>query len=269
MSRCWIAFAVAALVAIGLPARAQNTSPDRISAPTEQSQRQKDVTTLLKDGDRAMKEQSYIKAMKAYYDAVKAEPGNPDALYRLGLAYEVNGNSKAAALRFRQALKADPNHADAANALARIEGRPAPPPMPTAAPNGKSKPEPTPIATPPSATRKETLGAGAPQDSAPPSTGSQEVRELIKNGDAAFQKNNFYLAITHFLHASQLDPNNEEALYKLGLSYALSKNHQMAVFKWQKVLAINPSNEMAKRNMAIAEQNIKGGNASYHMGPGR
>jgi Tetratricopeptide repeat. len=122
---------------------------------------------------------------------------------------------------------------------------------------------------PPAPKGEDTPAASTTQPAAFPATGSNQVRALINDGDAAFQKKNFYLAITHFLHASQLDPNNEEALYKLGLSYALSKNHQMAVFKWQKVLAINPANEMARRNIAIAEQNLKGGTAAYRVGPRR
>ncbi len=232
MYRFWIALAAAAVMMTGLKARAQDNppaQPDSLLPPPRAPTASREVTALLKDGDAAMKEQFYIKAMKAYYDAVKAEPGNPDALYRLGLAYEVNGNPKAAALRFRQTLKVDPDYVAAAQALARVEGRPVP--------------EPAPEVFPP--------------------TGSKQVRDLINDGDVAFQKNNFILAITRYLHASQLDPNNEEALYKLGLSYALSKNPQMAIFKWQKVLNINPNNTLAKRNMAIAVQNLKGGTYSY------
>ena len=249
MYRFWIALAAAAVMMTGLEARAQDNppaQPDSLLPPPRAPTASKEVTALLKDGDAAMKEQSYIKAMKAYYDAVKAEPGNPDALYRLGLAYEVNGNPKAAALRFRQTLKVDPDYVAAARALARVEGRPVPEPAPTA--KGEDA----------------TVAPTLPPEAFPP-TVSKQVRDLINDGDVAFQKNNFILAITRYLHASQLDPNNEEALYKLGLSYALSKNHQMAIFKWQKVLAINPTNEMAKRNIAIAEQNLKGGSLPYQF----
>ena len=40
-------------------------------------------------------------------------------------------------------------------------------------------------------------------------------------------------------HATQLDPKNEEALFKLGVAYAYSGNYKVAVFKWEQVLKIN------------------------------
>jgi tetratricopeptide (TPR) repeat protein len=248
-----------------------SAQPEITLPPLRAAAASEHVATLLNQGDAAMNEQAYIKAMKAYYDAVKAEPKNPDALYRLGLAYQVNGNPKAAALRWRQALSVDPNYTAAAQGLAQVEGRPAPAPSPapshapSSTPNAQPSPTPATISQTSPAKREDAQVASSPQPAPMPSTSSKQVRELINNGDAAFQNNNFYSAISNFLHAIKLDPNNEEALYKLGLSYAMSKNHQMAIFKWQQVLKLNPNNEMAKQNMAIAEQNLKGGDRPYQL----
>ena len=51
------------------------------------------------------------------------DPESPAAHYNLGLAYERLDRLKDAEREYRQALSADPKHADAPKALERLKGR--------------------------------------------------------------------------------------------------------------------------------------------------
>ena len=84
------------------------------------------------------------------------------------------------------------------------------------------------------------------------------MEKLVKEGDAHFKQKSFSRAIASYTHATQLDPRHEEALFKLGVAYAMSGNYKVAVYKWKQVLKINPNNISAKRNIERAEGKLGG-----------
>ena len=220
------------------------------------------IAMLVAEGDKAMKEKSYTRAMKAYFDAVKLDSRHTEALYKLGTVYQATGSTKAAKVKWRNVLAIDPNHRKAKQALARAE-KPAPapkPPKPPARPTVSPKPAPVAAKPAPPPPRPAPKPKPAPRVATAPKKPSkrERVEQLVKQGDAQFKQRSFSRAIASYTHATQLDPRHEEALFKLGVAYAMSGNYKVAVFKWKQVLKINPNNKSALRNIQRAEQKLGG-----------
>lgn len=219
------------------------------------------VAELLAQGDAAMREKSYARAMKAFFDAVQADPKNPEALYRLGLVYQATGNQQAAVIKWKAALAQDPNHALARKALetagapaaAPVPAPPAPPSpavAPTATSSAASAPPPPPVpTTPPAAVSAPALATAVTAQNA-------RVKEKLAEGDRALREKSFHSAITAYGSAAQLDPKSEEAVFKLGVAYALAGNHKVAILKWEQVLKLNPGNDAARRNIERAKKKL-------------
>lgn len=219
---------------------------------------------LLAEGDKAMREKSYTRAMKAYFDAVKLDSRHTDALYKLGLVYQATGSTKAAKVKWRNVLAIDPNHRKAKQALALAEKpAPAPAPKPPARPTVAPKPAPVVAkpAPPPKPAPKPKPAPRVATASKKPSK-RERVEQLVKQGDSHFKQKSFSRAIASYTHATQLDPRHEEALFKLGVAYAMSGNYKVAVFKWKQVLKINPHNKSALRNIQRAEGKLGPGGSS-------
>ncbi len=222
--------------------------------PAAKPDKDREVADLLARGDTAMRTKSYTLAMQSYFKAVKLAPRNAEALYRLGLVYDATGNAKAARLKWKDALSINPQHAGARQAITRAEKAASRPKStqpvasrPAGRPALKGQTEPAAAAASPVA---KTAPAAA--------SSSQRVGKLISEGDAYFRKKSLSRAIAAYTHATQLDDRNEEALFKLGMAYALSGNYKVAVFKWQKVLKINPHNVSALRNIERAKTKFAG-----------
>jgi tetratricopeptide (TPR) repeat protein len=227
---------------------ATTTRDPGVSKPTNK------ITALLAKGDKAMQQKSYTSAMKAYFDAVKLDSKNVEALYRLGLVYQATGNVKAAKMKWRTALSIDPRHLKTKEALQAAEGSPKP--KTSVAVKSGQRPSVAPTKTTTAATSKTSSPTAKTA-----STGNQRVKKLMAEGDAHFRKKSFSRAIAKYTHATQLAPSDEEALFKLGMAYAMGGNYKIAIFKWKKVLKLNPNNESAKRNIERAKAKVSGGSA--------
>ncbi|MBN2496856.1 MAG: tetratricopeptide repeat protein, partial [Deltaproteobacteria bacterium] len=206
------------------------------------------VAKLLADGDEALRQGSNTRAMKAFFDAAQLAPKHTEALYKLGLVYYRTGNVKAAKYKWRSVLKIDPAHAAARLALEKADApktagaKAAPPEKPGLA---KATPAPKP---------PEPAPAKAASD-----VDQKKLAKLLAEGDAEFQKKAFSRAISSYTHAAQLDPKSEEALFKLGVAYAMTGNYNVAIYKWQRVLEINPANKAARNNIERARAKMQGG----------
>jgi tetratricopeptide (TPR) repeat protein len=218
---------------------------------------------LLAVGDRSMAEGSYTLALKAYFDAVQLEPENTEAIYKLGLVYQRTGNQKAARFKWEAVLRLDPQHAGARQALAALEQpdvkpvaeKPAPPPA-TEQPVAEQP-------APPPATEQPVAEKPAPPPAAlaarPGAANPERLAEVIRKGDQAFKEKAYSQAIAAYTQATQLAPAHEEALFKLGVAYAMSGNYKVALFKWEQVLKLNPNNESARRNIEKARSKAADG----------
>jgi tetratricopeptide (TPR) repeat protein len=227
-------------------------------APAPAEDKGAKIAMLLAEGDLAMTEKSYTRAMKAYFDAVKLDSRHTDALYKLGLVYQATGSVKAAKMKWRNALAIDPNHRRAKQALALAEKPPvSEPPKPAVRPPSRPVVSPSPASA---AAKPTPKPAPAPKLVAPTKKPTIQARadKLVGDGDAHFKRKSFSRAIAAYTHATQLDPRNEEALFKLGVAYALSGNYKVAVYKWKQVLRINPNNKSARRNIERASRKLGG-----------
>ena len=75
---------------------------------------------MLESGNRYLDGKEYVKAIIQFKNAVRAEPRNPEAYYRLGLACVANGNMLEAVPALVKAAEIDPKHAGAQLKLAEL-----------------------------------------------------------------------------------------------------------------------------------------------------
>ncbi len=228
-------------------------APAKTKPVVSDADQQRKLSELLARGDKAMKEKAYTTAMKSFFDAVRLAPKNPEALYRLGLVYQATGNPKAAKLKWKAALAIDSKHAPSLSALRKAEGGTETKTAVVAAPSATKAQAPATVSTRPPLPKKSP----AQEKAVPLPNQAKQVAQLLKEGDAQFKQKSFSRAIAKYTRATQLDTRNEEGLFKLGMAYALSGNYQVAVYKWQKVLEINPNNKTARRNIDRAKNSKK------------
>ncbi|MBW2701783.1 MAG: tetratricopeptide repeat protein [Deltaproteobacteria bacterium] len=197
------------------------------------------VAQLLADGDAAMAAGSNAKAIKAFFDASQLEPNNAEALYKLGTVYLKTGNSKAAKFKWKKVLSIKPGHPGAMQGLARLEAKPSP----TAA-----KVKAAPIAKPTPLEKKVPAKLSAAD--------RKRLDKILAEADKHFKVKAFSQAIAAYTKATRMDPTNEEALFKLGVAYAMSGNYNVAIYKWQQVMELNPGNVAARRNIERAKAKL-------------
>lgn len=70
-------------------------------------------------------------------------------------------------------------------------------------------------------------------------------------GLAAFESENYEEAVTNFLKAVEENPEDEQALFKLGGSYLMSGDVESALYAFQNVTTINPENGNAWSNIGM------------------
>ncbi len=267
------------------PALAKKTSGTKPAASTQESTAKNvaagqtpdksinsEVAGWIADGDKAMAEGKYTIAMKRYFDAARAQPRNTEAVYKLGLVYEKTGNSRAAELKWRTVLKIDPNHQAAKQSLARLSRpkekiKPKPvestasvskpvvqsKPVTHKAPVVEPKPAPKEVTARPSQVTKPV------RDNSKLTPDQRKALKEIEQGDSLFKQRSFAKAIAKYTHATMLDNNNEQALFKLATAYAYAGNMRVAIYKWKQVLKLNPNNKAAARNIQRAEAKLAKG----------
>ena len=76
--------------------------------------------TNLRIADAALNSGSAAMAAEILETMLKSDPRNPEALVRLGKAQLMQGNVAAAEVTYRQALAANPSHAEARTGLAKL-----------------------------------------------------------------------------------------------------------------------------------------------------
>ena len=67
---------------------------------------------------------------------------------------------------------------------------------------------------------------------------AESVDELTKDGRAAFDRNEFDLAIKEYTKVIQLDPSNENAYYVRGWVYAYKGNRDLAIMDFKKSISL-------------------------------
>jgi hypothetical protein len=67
----------------------------------------------------------------------------------------------------------------------------------------------------------------------------------------------FCLVIQHFAKVTDLDPENTEAHYHLGVAHAMQGNLKQAISAWEKVLQLDPDHRSATNNLPKAKAMMK------------
>jgi tetratricopeptide (TPR) repeat protein len=82
------------------------------------------------------------------------------------------------------------------------------------------------------------------------------ARQAIAHGDAYLGAKDYRKAQAAYRAALELEPANEEAYYKLGLSFALALDFAQAASAFERVLALNPKNTSARQNLERARSKL-------------
>jgi len=241
----------------------------------------------------------YNEAIKYYEKYIKMKPEDADAFYGLAESYKALGEKEKAIESYqvyiqREQRPSEQKYIEKAKAsIAELQGGSASAPVmmaPVPAGGGYAQPaaaaarpsyapqpqyaQPAPAAHPaPQPSYQQPAPAAPsyqPQPAAaqpayqqpPPSTPAIAAvfgDPLVAEGDAHRKAGAYPNAITSYRDAIYRNPNNAEAHYKLGLSYALTNRLDLAVASWRKVLEIDPGNTGARDNIAKAEAMMRHG----------
>ncbi len=179
--------------------------------------------------------------LAAAQQALAASPNDPEALFRLGLAWQKAGKPDSAAAAFEAVLEHDPKNVQALvhhglvlEDLGRL---------------GEAEAE-----------YRRAIEM-APTDPLP----------LINLGSLLyFHQKKTYEAKTALAKALELDPRNPDAHFNLGVLFADANLYNEAKVEWEKVLAITqegPAASLAKENLARIRGVVEGADSTQsHAG---
>ncbi len=220
-------------------------------------------------GYAARKSGDFTTAAAAYEKYTQLNPSDPDGFYGLGESYRQSNQAQKAIAGYEQflarekrpseqkwidkakesiaALKAELAAAQAAQPVAAPQ--PATAPTPIAA-----SPQPAPAANPQLSPQPQSTGiptGGTPQ----PALAKTKIAEGDKfMGEKAYREASFA-----YQDATNADPSNVEALFKLGNSYAVLGYYAQAIEKWNKVAQISPDaaiRQSAQDNISKAQSKM-------------
>jgi Flp pilus assembly protein TadD len=159
-------------------------------------------------------------------DALRLEPGQPMALNNLGAALQSQGDLEGALESFRQALRILPGYSSARFNLANVlaaQGR-----LDDAAANLRR------------------VVAEFPADAA---AREQFFAVLVRIGDAAMAEGRLSAAATAYRELVRLQPADADLRNNLGIILAKSGDLEAAAAEFEAALKVNPSHEVARRNL--------------------
>lgn len=165
--------------------------------------------------------------------ALLAEPEQPAALNTYGAALELSGKPEEAAAQFRRVLHIRPDDTDARYNLAgalveqdRLEE---------------------------AAAELRQIVSRLPEDRA----ARQRLAEIVKQlGDRAAAEGRLPAAIASYHELVALDPGDADLHCNYGTLLARSGDLASAIGEFESALKLNPSHEVARRNLALARQKM-------------
>lgn len=239
-------------------------------------------------GYAARKTGDFATAAGAYEKYTGLDPVDPDGYYGLGECYRQLGQSEKAIYAYelylaKEKRPSEQKYVDKVKehlvALKAPAAQPAPvQPQPVAAQPAPVQPQPQPVAaqpkhsTLPQPTERPGLvrpgygpsnqpqavaaqpapGALPPGGSAAPSVAARQIAD----GDQLMREKKFREASFAYQDATNADPANVEALFKLGNTYAVLGYYTQAIERWNRVAQLTPDPAIKKsalENVAKAE----------------
>lgn len=168
---------------------------------------------------------AYPEAIAGYRAAIDAAPWRADTRLNLGVVYAEMDSLDHAAAQFDTALQLAPDFEEAIANLAMIEAR-----------------------------RKDPAAAAANLRRLAASEPTPE--RLVSLGVALTESQDYLGAQDAFRQALVLDGANLPALFQLGMNLAGFQRFEEAIAMWERMLALDPANEVARTAIAAANERI-------------
>ncbi len=228
-------------------------------------------------GYATRKTQDFTTAAAAYEKYTAIDPNDPDGFYGLAESYKALNQVDKAIAAYETYLKKESRASEqkwidrAKDSLAQLKAAKAG--GAASAPAPVATPAPT-IATPAPATTPAPV-ATTPAPEAQPEVAQPAIPALaakkLAEGDAFMKAKSYREASFAYQDAVNADPNNVEALFKLGNAYAVLGYYAQAVDKWSKVAQLAPDpgvKKSAEENIARAQQKMamQGGASPQEQG---
>lgn len=204
-------------------------------------------------GYAARKSSDFPVAAQAYEKYTALDATDPDGFYGLAESYKGAGQNDKAIAAYETYLKKETRATEqkwidkAKESIAALKAaQPAPAPVATAV-----APAPAPTATAP---------APAPAPTSAPATNLGAVAaKKVAEGDKLWAEKKYREASFAYQDAVNGNPNDVEALFKLGNSYAVLGYYSQAIDRWSTVQQVSPDPTVRKSaadNIARAQQKM-------------
>jgi tetratricopeptide (TPR) repeat protein len=202
-------------------------------------------------GYAARKAGDFTTAARAYERYTQLDPNDPDGFYGLAESYRQLGQNAQAITAYETYISREKRPAEQkwvakareqVSALRALDGT-GPGTAPAAAPGSQPPMAPPP---PPAAPAVTATSGGLP----PNATANTPLSiTRVRDGDALMKERRYREATFAYLDAVHADPNNVEALFKLGNALAVLGYYGQAIEHWNRVAQLTP--DAAIRQSAI------------------
>lgn len=213
-------------------------------------------------GFAARKAGDALTAVIAYERYTQLSTEDPDGLYGLAESYRMAGQRDKAIASYERYIAKEKRPSEqkwvqrSRDSIAALKAEldaqaKAPPaaPAPTPTPAAAARP-PEPAPQPPSADRPASpVLTPQPQSATLPPGGTAApalAAARIADGDQLMKDSRYREATFAYQDASNADPGNVEALFKLGRAYATLGYYQQAVDRWRRVLQLTQDENIRK-----------------------
>lgn len=217
-------------------------------------------------------------AASAYEKYTALDANDPDGFYGLAESYKGAGQNNQAIAAYEKYLAKEKRPSEqkwkdkATESIAALKAIPAPvaaAPAPAPAPVVAPAPAPAPVAVAPAPAPAPVAAAPVPAPApvvAPAPASAPAANNLgapaaqrVRDGDALWAEKKYREANFAYIDAVNGNPNDIEANFKLGNSYAVLGYFQQAIERWQRVQQLSPDpavKQSAADNIAKAQQKM-------------
>ncbi|MFZ5471196.1 MAG: tetratricopeptide repeat protein [Myxococcota bacterium] len=218
-------------------------------------------------GYAARKVGDFATAATAYEKYTSLAPDDPDGFYGLGESYKQLNQPQKAIAAYETFLQKEKRPSEqkwidkAKESITALKTAPSSPPT-----------QPTTVAQPAPGSPPVT-SAHPPQPASSATPAPEIAAKRVADGDGLMKEKKYREASFAYQDAANADPNNVEALFKLGNTYAVLGYYAQAIERWNRVSQLTPDpaiKKSAQDNIAKAQSKIAalGGGSPQAQGRG-
>ena len=160
-------------------------------------------------------------AIYYYNKAIQTAPGHSDSYYHLGIVYQNLGKNNVASYFYNEAIKYNPQYLEPKKAAADLKAR------------GID------VFINPLTSMVDTT------------TSNKDTRYYFELGNYQASQGDYKQAAQHFIKSIELDPKNEQPYINLANCYGMLKEYDKALSISNQLLAKDPNNTFALKNIAV------------------